>query len=67
MFVKIEVAKERYAICKSCEYFAPTLKLCRQCSCFLPAKVTMAIAPCPIQKWSATSSDPNTTSYLYKE
>ncbi len=67
MFVKLEVAKERYSICKTCEFFAPTLRMCRECRCVLPAKVTLAIASCPKGKWNVNASDPKTTSYSYKE
>ena len=67
MFVKLEVAKERYSICKTCESFAPTLKLCRSCGCVLPLKVPMSIASCPKGKWNPAPPDPKTNSYSYKE
>ena len=47
MFVKLITAKDRYSICKSCESFQPLLKICSQCGCFMPAKVTLAAAYCP--------------------
>lgn len=67
MFVNLEIAKERYSICKTCENFAPTLKICRKCGCLLPAKVTFSMASCPIGKWSSNRIDPNTREYTYRE
>lgn len=67
MFVKFEVAKARYAICSTCEHFATTLKMCRQCGCIMPMKVPLAAAVCPQGKWTEAESDPKTTSYAYKE
>jgi hypothetical protein len=51
MFVPLTVARERYAICKSCDEFNDTVKLCKQCGCFMPAKSTVAYTSCPIGKW----------------
>lgn len=45
------VADERLEHCLGCEHlFAPT-KQCRQCGCFMPLKVRLAEAECPIGKW----------------
>jgi len=42
---------ERYSICKECPEFSSTFKQCRQCGCFMPAKVLMPFMSCPIGKW----------------
>jgi len=52
MLVPSDVARERYEICKSCDEFNDTVKLCKQCGCFMPAKSNIASASCPIGKWS---------------
>ena len=52
MFVPLVVARERYAICKSCDEFNNTVKLCKKCGCIMPVKVTVAYASCPIGKWA---------------
>ena len=49
---KLDYAKERYSMCKSCEEFDNTFKLCNQCKCFMPVKVQFKRFSCPIKKWS---------------
>jgi len=63
MFVKLITAKDRYSICKSCESFQPLLKICSQCGCFMPAKVTLAAAYCPSKKWEKCNSELNGKNY----
>jgi hypothetical protein len=41
----------RYEICKHCEHFSKMLKVCKKCGCFMPGKVLMKSARCPINKW----------------
>lgn len=41
----------RYEMCKACDNFTP-LKTCTKCSCFMPVKVHLAQAECPIGKWN---------------
>ena len=41
----------RMAICKECEWFRASIKQCKKCSCFMPAKVRLKSAKCPIRKW----------------
>jgi len=52
MFVSVEKAKERYSICKSCDDFNKTLRICNICKCFMPAKTCLSGAHCPVHKWS---------------
>ena len=48
----LDFAKERYNICKTCEAFNNQVKVCAECYCFMPAKVILKFAKCPIDKWS---------------
>ncbi len=43
--------KERMAICKSCKEYDSLFRRCRECGCFLKAKVQMAGEECPQGKW----------------
>ncbi len=53
MFVDKTVALERYSICLLCQVFAPLVKLCQECHCFMPMKVRLAGAACPQGQWHA--------------
>jgi len=61
MFVPIIIARERYTICKTCEEFNPIIKTCKQCGCFMPAKVTVSQIQCPVSKWQQFSGESSTT------
>lgn len=45
-----EIINKRMSLCTSCEFFLPT-KQCSKCLCFMPAKVHLSNADCPIGKW----------------
>lgn len=45
-----EIINNRMLLCTSCEFFLPT-KQCSKCLCFMPAKVHLSNADCPIGKW----------------
>lgn len=47
----IPFAKERYEICKQCDFFISSLRICKQCCCFMPVKVQIQGVTCPINKW----------------
>jgi ribosomal protein L32 len=49
--LKKETAKDRYNICKNCDEFNLSLKLCKNCGCFMPTKVKISYAECPRNKW----------------
>jgi hypothetical protein len=49
MFAPLTTAKERYAICKTCD--KNVAMTCVECVCFIPAKVTIAATACPLDKW----------------
>ena len=46
-----EVLEGRREICAGCEYFKDDW--CLHCSCYLPAKTSMATMFCPIEKWKS--------------
>lgn len=48
--VETEIAEERLAICKACDFFLPTGN-CSKCGCFMTAKVKLPNASCPEHKW----------------
>ena len=43
--------QERISICKSCDFFNHTLRICKECHCFMPAKVLIKSSSCPKNKW----------------
>jgi len=44
-------SEERYSLCKACPKFNAGVKTCQECGCFMPAKVRLKLATCPIGKW----------------
>lgn len=44
------IAKERYEICQSCPSLN-ALSQCAECHCFMPSKVKLPNASCPLNKW----------------
>lgn len=49
-YVSAEVEGERLALCRGCENFLP-IEVCKKCGCFMPMKVKLAHAECPIGRW----------------
>jgi hypothetical protein len=45
------VAKDRMAICKSCDRYRSDSQTCEVCGCFMPLKTTAANMRCPIDRW----------------
>ena len=45
-----------YAICKKCEEFNNTLKVCKVCHCFMPVKTRIPGAECPKGFWTAETN-----------
>lgn len=45
-----EVQNSRYETCESCDKLT-VAKTCKECGCFMPAKVKLKEATCPLQKW----------------
>jgi Family of unknown function (DUF6171) len=50
--VSEEIEKSRYEICKACPHLIKMTKQCNKCGCFMPGKVKLKKAACPIGKWS---------------
>ena len=46
-----ETVATRIGICNTCEMCNSTLDLCTICGCYIPAKVRLAKATCPIENW----------------
>ena len=51
--------KERYDICTQCELFDKETKLCDECGCYMPFKVTLPLVSCPIGKWGNKKEEEN--------
>ena len=47
---KQKTHQQRWEICKQCE-FKTVAHTCKKCGCFMPAKVRINRARCPIGKW----------------
>lgn len=45
---------DRWRICRSCPLLDSTFR-CRECKCFMKAKVKLSDATCPVGKWGAQS------------
>jgi len=45
-----EYAKERMKICESCQSFHK-FQVCKKCGCFMPLKIAIKSATCPLDKW----------------
>jgi hypothetical protein len=50
-FLSEERQQVRKDICESCEHKIKITNICGKCGCFIPAKVTLAPANCPIGLW----------------
>jgi len=46
-----ELAKYRFDICSSCEWFRKSSQTCKKCGCFMKLKTTLKNAKCPVGKW----------------
>ena len=46
-----EQAAARMEICKVCPRMQSVMKVCKECGCYLPAKVKFTMSVCPIGKW----------------
>lgn len=46
-----EIYKSRLETCRKCESFQRTVKLCKECGCFMPAKARAKSSTCPKNNW----------------
>lgn len=49
--VNEEVSEKRLNICLECPELIQLTKQCKQCGCFMKAKVQIQKATCPMGKW----------------
>ena len=53
--VQTTIAEERYEICAVCPQLIKLTGQCKECGCFMQAKVKLPNAFCPLDKWKAVS------------
>ena len=56
--VPIEIATERFSICKACPELISVTSQCKKCGCFMAAKTKLPHASCPSGKWDAIEVAP---------
>jgi hypothetical protein len=49
--VSDELANERFSICKNCPRLRKKINVCKECHCFMPEKVKLALSFCPLGNW----------------
>lgn len=57
--VSEEVKLFRMSICHDCDNFNKTIKTCKQCGCYMPAKAMFANSTCPDDKWTISEPGQN--------
>lgn len=57
--VSEEIKSSRLAICNSCDNFNQTIKTCKLCGCYMPAKTMLAASDCPDNKWTTAPAGEN--------
>jgi hypothetical protein len=57
MFTTKLQADERKSICHTCSQYNSTVKICKSCGCFVPAKVWLRGVACPDGHWTAVEDD----------
>ena len=50
-FLKAVEAEERMKICRECDKYLKKARICGVCKCFMPMKIRMRSADCPLEKW----------------
>lgn len=48
-----KVRTARRKVCDACEFKNTVVPVCNECKCIIPAKVMLANAECPHNKWAA--------------
>jgi hypothetical protein len=54
--VSVEIATERFSICKSCPQYIKSTTQCKECGCIMKLKTKLPNASCPIGKWHQTEN-----------
>jgi hypothetical protein len=47
----VDLATERFEICKACPELIQLTKQCKKCGCFMALKTQLQDATCPLGKW----------------
>lgn len=50
-FLSEEKQKERLKHCEQCEEHIKLTDMCGKCKCYLPWKIPLPLAICPLHKW----------------
>ncbi len=50
-FLNEEQKRIRDAICKTCKSYIEEKQICNECKCFMPWKIELKLAKCPLGKW----------------
>jgi hypothetical protein len=50
-FEETPVSKQRMTVCKQCDSYMLGIRVCKECSCFMPIKTLLTDAVCPLGKW----------------
>ena len=50
-YLDAEDADARFEICKACDRLLHATNTCKECGCFMKAKVKLKDAACPLGKW----------------
>lgn len=50
--IEKEIQSERYAVCEDCSEFRKSLRQCKVCSCYMPAKTLFKRSKCPKGYWN---------------
>ena len=45
------IVAKRLSICSECPRLIKPVQLCKECGCFMPAKVWLLDSLCPLEKW----------------
>jgi hypothetical protein len=50
--IEKEIQAERFAVCEDCSEFRKSLRQCKVCSCYMPAKTLFKRSKCPKGYWN---------------
>jgi hypothetical protein len=50
-----QTAAQRLQLCQECPKLVRLTRQCTECGCFMPAKVKLPNASCPLEKWGQTA------------
>jgi len=56
MFADKEEQKKRLKICETCDK-RNKFNICKECGCFIAAKVKLEMSECPLGKWDIKTED----------